>query len=333
MESIIEKSTHQLKGEFNHQRTKSDQNQTEILKVDHLTKIYGKNFLVSKFRSNKKVMGANNVSFSVKKGEIFGFLGPNGAGKTTTIRSILNFLKIQTGTISIFGMNHREDSLKIREHLSYIPGDVSLFENFTGIELLEYLNNFRPFDIVFLNELKEIFRVNLDKKIKSLSKGNKQQVALIVALASKPQLLILDEPSSGLDPLMMAKLHNILLKLKKEGVTIFLSSHNLSEVQAICDRVGIIKEGKMILVEDVNNLKQKFLQNVKISFMSGNIPSVEEISKIDSVLEAYKINENTFSLKIREKINPFLKFISKYNVEKISIEEASLEEIFLQYYM
>ncbi|MFX0211350.1 MAG: AAA family ATPase, partial [Candidatus Hodarchaeota archaeon] len=184
----------------------------------------------------------------------------------------------------------------------------------------------------FLKKLKSIFRVDLTLKIKALSSGNRQQVGLIAALASKPELLILDEPTSGLDPLMAAKFHKILKQLKKEEITTFLSSHDLAEVQAVCDRVGIIKDGKMILVENVEDLRSKSMQDVKIKFASSAIPSKEEFDALDSVLSIEKTNETTFTLKIKEDVNELLKLLTKYQIERLTIEEATLEEIFLQFY-
>ncbi|MHA1915316.1 MAG: ATP-binding cassette domain-containing protein [Promethearchaeota archaeon] len=272
------------------------------------------------------------MSFSVEKGEIFGFLGPNGAGKTTTMRSILGYLKMQRGSISVFGLNHIQNSMEIRKRIGYVPGDLSLYEDFTGLELIEYLNRFQPINQEFLKELKSIYRVDLTQKIGNLSTGNRQQVGLIIALAPKPDFLILDEPTAGLDPLMTAKSHKIFKELKNEGITIFLSSHDLSEVQAVCDRVGIIKEGKMILVERIENLKQKFLQNIKIKFSSKTLPDANELKALDSIIEIEKIDQTTFQLMVKEDINSLLKLLTNYNVKRLTIEDSSLEEIFLQFY-
>ncbi len=303
-----------------------------VLQVSNLTKVYGHEFDLRGKKFGQRVIGAQDVSFTVKKGEIFGFLGPNGAGKTTTMRAILDYLKIQTGVVTIFGLDHHNERLKIRKRIGYVPGDMALFENYTGEEILEYFGKFRPIDPDFLAVLRANFRVKLKKKIKSLSKGNRQQVGLIASLASKPDFLILDEPTSGLDPLMTANFHKILKTLKKQGSTIFLSSHNLAEVQAICDRVGIIKEGKIILVESVEVLKNKFLQKVKIKFDSSSLPDPSEIEQLKTVISVERIHENTFSLKIGEGIGELIKCLAKYEVKRFTCEDASLEEIFLQYY-
>ncbi|MHA1225907.1 MAG: ATP-binding cassette domain-containing protein [Candidatus Hodarchaeales archaeon] len=303
-----------------------------ILEVNDLTKVYGRELHIFSRKMGRKVVGAQNVSFKVKHGEIFGFLGPNGAGKTTTMRAILDYLKIQNGTITIFGKDYHQDSISIRKRIGYVPGDLSLYENFTGLELIKYVNNFRPVDKSFLEELKSIFRADLTLKIGQLSKGNRQQVGLIVALGSKPEFLILDEPTAGLDPLMTSKFHKVLRKLKQGGHTIFLSSHDLSEVQAICDRVGIIKEGKIILVESIDELKSKFLQHVSIKFDPSTVPSLKDQSSLDSVIDVQQTSKTKFKLKIKEDVNELLKFLTQYKVQRITIEDASLEEIFLQYY-
>jgi ABC-2 type transport system ATP-binding protein len=249
------------------------------------------------------------------------------------MRSILGYLKIQNGNITIFGLDHQKDSIEIRKKIGYVPGDLSLYEDFTGEELIRYLDKFRPVDAKFLNELKATFKVDLTQKIENLSTGNRQQVGLILALAPKPDFLILDEPTSGLDPLMTAKTHRIFKELKKEGKTIFLSSHDLAEVQTVCDRVGIIKEGKMILVERIEDLKQKFLQNVKIKFSSKTMPREGDFKKLDSIISAEKINETTFKIIIKEDVNELLKLLVNYKIKRFTIEDASLEEIFLKFYV
>ena len=302
-----------------------------VLQVSNLTKRYGREFGLGGWKTGRRVVGAQDVTFSVMKGEIFGFLGPNGAGKTTVMRSILDYLHIQEGNITVFGMDHHKDAMEIRERIGYIPGDLALYDNFTGEELIEYFDGFRPVDREFLSELRSVFRADLSLNIKSLSSGNRQQVGLMLALASKPDFLILDEPTSGLDPLMAASAHRLFKELKAEGKTIFLSSHDLAEVQAVCDRIGIIKEGRMILVEEVENLVSKFLQNVRVSFTS-EVPDIETLEAIDSVISVEAEDEDTLLLKVKEDINELLRVLTGYELDRLSIEDATLEEIFLQYY-
>jgi len=303
-----------------------------VLEVSHLTKVYGRDLSIAGRKLGRRVVGARDVSFAVRRGEIFGFLGPNGAGKTTTMRAILDYLHIQEGSITVFGMDHHRDALEIRKRIGYVPEDLALYENFTGDEIIDYFGGFRPVDPDFLRELRSVFRVDLSMKIKSLSTGNRQQVGLILAMAPKPDFLILDEPTSGLDPLMAMNAHRLLKELKAEGKTIFLSSHDLAEVQAVCDRIGIIKEGRMILVEEIGNLVTKFLQNVRICFSSSDTPREEDFLGLESVISVERTGEREFTLKIKEDVNDLLRLLTGYWIDRLSIEDATLEEVFLQYY-
>ena len=305
-----------------------------VLQVENLTKIYGRELNLGSKTIGRQVIATKNVNFSVRKGEIFGFLGPNGAGKTTAIRSILGYLNIQTGTIKVLGLDHKKDALTIRKRIGYLPGDVALYGNYTGLELIELFSKFdRPIDPVFLKKLRSIFKVNLKTKIRDLSKGNKQQAAIIAVLASNPDLLILDEPTSGLDPLMTARFHDLLLGLKKEGKTIFLSSHQLWEVQAICNRVGIIREGEMILVEKVKDLRKKSLQSLYVEFENPETaPKKSDFDSLSTVLSCER-DEDGFKVKVTKNMNEILPLISPHQVKSITIEDASLDDIFLEFYL
>ncbi|MFX0116280.1 MAG: ATP-binding cassette domain-containing protein, partial [Candidatus Hodarchaeota archaeon] len=237
------------------------------------------------------------------------------------------------GSIEIFGLDYKRDALLIRNRIGYLPGDVALYKNFTGIELIEHLGKFRPINNEMLNKLRMIFKVNLNKKIGALSSGNRQQVAVIVALASNPDLLILDEPTGGLDPLMAARLHKLLIDLRNQGKTIFLSSHDLFEVQKVCDRVGIIREGRMIVIEKVETLLEKSLQELTIEFDASPIPSEDDFRALANVVAVQKNRQNSkFHLKVKEDVNELLKFLSQYKIKRLTLTDASLEEIFLHYY-
>lgn len=304
-----------------------------VLQVENLTKIYGREYNIGSRTVGREVVAARNVSFSVNKGEIFGFLGPNGAGKTTTIRSIMDYLNIQSGKITVLGFDHRRDSLALRKSVGYLPGDVALYGNYTGLELIELFSNYgRPIDPVFLKKLRSIFKVNLNTKIRDLSKGNKQQAAIIAVLASNPDLLVLDEPSAGLDPLMTARFHELLLEYKEEGKTIFLSSHQLWEVQAICSRVGIIREGEMILVEKVKDLRKKSLQSVYVEFENPETaPRKSDFDSLSTVLSCEQ-DDGGYTVKVTKHMNEILPLITPHKVKRITIEDASLEDIFLEFY-
>ncbi|MHA1977727.1 MAG: ABC transporter ATP-binding protein, partial [Candidatus Hodarchaeales archaeon] len=236
----------------------------DVIQVSNLWKIYGWEIQLGRWKIGRRVEAVTDVSFSVKKGEIFGFLGPNGAGKTTTIRSILGYLSVQTGSIKINGLDYVKNALEIRKTLGFIRSEIELYGNFTGEEIISYFGKFRPIDQKFLRKLRSTFKVDLTLEFKNLSTGNRQQVIIIAALASNPDLVILDEPSSGLDPLMAARFHRLLLQMRDEGKTIFLSSHNLVEVQEICDRVGIIRKGRIIVVETVKELRTKSMQQLTV---------------------------------------------------------------------
>tara|TARA_B100001750_G_scaffold227432_1_gene221066 strand:+ start:406 stop:1380 length:975 start_codon:yes stop_codon:yes gene_type:complete len=303
-----------------------------ILEVSNLTKYYGSSYTIGNKVIGKCNIGVDNISFNIKKGEIFGFLGPNGSGKTTTMRSILNYLKIQNGHINIFGVDHRVNALSIRKNIGYLPGDLGLYDNFSGDELLRYSNSLRNSNKDFLNDLKSIFSVDLTKKIRGLSKGNKQQIGILLSLASKPDFLILDEPTSGLDPLIASNFTDLLRSLKKEGITIFLSSHDLNEVQDICDRVAIIKNGKLILVESVNTLQRKSTQNVNVTFSRSSSINIDEIKNMKSVISVEQNRNNSFVIKIKGDSNGLINFLSKHRFQNLTIEDPSLEDIFLQYY-
>jgi ABC-2 type transport system ATP-binding protein len=303
-----------------------------VLEVENLTKIYGRELNLGFRTFGRRVIANRNVNFSVKEGEIFGFLGPNGAGKTTTIRSIMGYLNIQSGIIKVLGLDHKEDALAIRKRIGYLPGDVALYSNYTGLELIKLFNNFRPTDPEFLKRLRSVFKVNLKVRIRDLSKGNKQQAAIIAVMASNPELLILDEPSAGLDPLMTSHFHNLLLELKEEGKTVFLSSHQLWEVQTICKRVGIIKEGFMVLVEKVKELRKKSLQSVYVEFKDPETaPKKSDFDSLPTVLSC-KQDDGGFTIKVTEHMNEILPLLAPHKVKRITIEDASLEDIFLKFY-
>ncbi|MHA2297114.1 MAG: ATP-binding cassette domain-containing protein [Candidatus Hodarchaeales archaeon] len=304
---------------------------TDVLVVNNLTKVYGWEVNLGRRKIGRRVEAVKETSFKVRKGEIFGFLGPNGAGKTTAIRSILGYLTIQSGSITINEMDYRKDALLIRENIGYVPEDVSLYGNFTGNELIEYFGKFRPVDQTFIKILKKIFKVDLTMKIRSLSSGNRQQAAIIASIASNPDFLILDESSKGLDPLMTSKYHDLLLKMRDEGKTIFLSSHDLSEVQAICDRVGIIRQGRIVVVESVKNLRSKSMQMMKVEFADGTDDIIDELEKIPNIVSVKK-KDGIFEIRVSEDINDLLKVITSRKVKRMTLEESSLEEIFLAYY-
>jgi ABC-2 type transport system ATP-binding protein len=287
-----------------------------IIEIKNLTKTYGKN------------RGIEAVNLKVKEGEIFGFIGPNGAGKSTTIKLLLNLIFPTSGEAKILGLDCVTETTKIKESLGYVPSEVRYYDNMKVQELIDYAKSFRKnIDNDYVQELYKTFDVELEKNISELSLGNKKKVAIVQAILHKPKLLILDEPTNGLDPLIQQKLFNTLLSLKKEGTTIFLSSHNLTEVEEFCDRVAIIKEGKIIDIKNISDFSNKKIKRVTLK-LSENVK--EEIKAIGG--EIIEISEKTLVFNYNGDINKLLALIGKYKVLDLVIEEKKLSEVFMSYY-
>lgn len=288
-----------------------------IIKTKNLTKYYGKN------------RGVIDLNFEVYEGEIFGYLGPNGAGKTTTIRLLLDLIKPTKGKAEILGKDVRR-SIEIRRKIGYLPGELSLYEDLTGKEFLLYMGSLRGnFDIKLVEELSQRFDCDLLRPIKTLSRGNKQKIGLIQAFIHRPSLYILDEPTLGLDPLMQREFYKLLFELKNQGYTFFLSSHILPEVERICDRVGIIKDGKMVAVEKIEDLKLKAIRSIEIHFAKevpidsfSNLPGIKELGRENNVIRFTVVGS----------IDAVLKRASQFEVVNIISHEPSLEEIFMSFY-
>ncbi|SCN26365.1 putative ABC transporter ATP-binding protein YbhF [Clostridium sp. N3C] len=287
-----------------------------VIEINNLSKTYGKK------------RGISNVNLRVNKGEIFGFIGPNGAGKSTTIKILMNFIFPSSGEAKILGMNCVTETDKIKEKVGYVPSEVRYYDNMTVEELLNYAKSFKNnVDDAYMKDLCHSFDVELTKKMWELSLGNKKKVAIVQALIHKPQLLILDEPTNGLDPLIQQKLFNTLLKIRKEGTTIFLSSHNLTEVEEFCDRVAIIKEGKIIEVRSIEDFVHKRIKRITLK-LSKNIE--EELKVIGA--EGLENEGDRICFNFNGDINKLLVVISKYQVEDLLIEEKKLSEVFMNYY-
>lgn len=288
---------------------------TKIIEVKNLKKYFG------------KVKAVDGISFEVKKGEIIGFLGPNGAGKTTTIRCLMGFLKPSSGTIKVFGKDLWDGLVEAKGKIGYLSGNVRLYPNWSGETHIKYVESIRGKSH---NARKYAEELNLDlsKKFKNLSSGNKQKLGLVLALMGDPELLIMDEPTVGLDPLLQNTIYDILKDLKDRGTTIFVSSHNLPEVEKICDRVAIIKEGKIINISNIDDLELKKLYNVSAK-IKGKFTAKE--FEFNGVKKAIKKGDN-LSLEVEGDINPIIRKLGKYELEGIQINHASLEEIFLRFY-
>lgn len=291
---------------------------TPIVQLNKLSKYYGKH------------RGVIELDMTVNQGEIFGYLGPNGSGKTTTIRLLLDFIRPTSGSASIFGLDASLDSLKIRKRMGYLSTSPVLYQDITGREFLKYCSNLRGNqDWDYMYELVDRLQCDIDRRISTLSHGNKQKIAILRALMHLPELVIMDEPTTGLDPLIQHELETILRELANRGSTILFSSHVLSEVEALCDRVGIIREGKLIAVEDVIDLKSKQVRRLQLIF-NGTVSS-ESFANIDGVKNV-EINGSQLTCEIVGSLDNFIKTASRFEVLDISINEPSLEDIFLSYY-
>lgn len=282
--------------------------------------------------------GIIDLDLEIHEGEVFGFLGPNGAGKTTTIRLLLNLIKPTGGKATLLGLDSQNDSVEIRKHIGYLPGEFSLYPNLTGAQTLEYFANLRdtggPQNWKRVQEMAERLELDLTKKFKQYSRGNKQKVGIIQALMHKPRLLILDEPTSGLDPLNQQEFYKLVMEVREQGSTIFFSSHIMSEVEKICDRVGIIREGKLIKLGNIDELTGLKSHHLELTF-AGPV-ALEEFKALPGVeqLEQTQSGNNTVLHFVTrpESLEQIVKLASKYSVVNFVSREPSLEESFLNYY-
>ena len=276
-------------------------------------------------------LALNKINLELKKGEVHGFIGPNGAGKSTTIRTILGIYKANKGSIKIFGYDAWKDSVKVHSKIAYVPGDVNLWNNLTGIQVINMLLGFNgKIDKKRRDYYIKIFSLDTSKKCRSYSKGNRQKVALIAAFASDAELLIFDEPTSGLDPLMESVFKKCLREEKEAGKTILLSSHILSEVEELCDRVSIIRKGEIIETGTLTDLRHISRTNIEL-ISDISIDTLKNAGKIYNLLQ----DNNTKKLKFQvdtESLTEVLKIISLYHTEDIKINPLSLEELFEYYY-
>lgn len=288
-----------------------------VVEFKNLTKTYG------------KARGIENISFNVEEGEIFGFIGPNGSGKSTAIRTMLSIIYPTSGSVSIFGKDSVKDAKEIKKNIGYLPSEVFYYDNMKVIDLLKYSASFYKKDCSKkIHDLAEDMNLDLNKKIDDLSFGNRKKVGIVQALLHEPKLIILDEPTGGLDPLMQQKFFEILIEENKKGSTILFSSHILSEVQKMCSRVAIIKEGKLVKLEKISTLKETNHKKFQIE-VKDKID--EDYFKINGV-SSLNVNENNVSFLFRGDINEMVKKLSKINISNILIEEPDLEEIFMHYY-
>lgn len=295
-----------------------------IIHTEALTKTYG-------VGTKKPFTALSNLTLSVKQGEIMGFLGPNGAGKTTTIRTLLDFIRPTSGHAQIFGKDVHDHSVEIHRRIGYLPAELNLWKNETSINIVRYFMRVRGGgDMAYVKQLAEQLEFDLNKRIRDYSTGNKRKIGLILALMNHPDLLILDEPTSGLDPLMQQVFNQLMLDFKAQGKTVFLSSHVLGEVQEICDRVAILRHGKLETVETVKNLTHvdfrwvtfTYNEPVKIADKLRDVAGVSDVS----------INDTSLTCRVIGDFQPVLEVATGQYVVNMNIKAPSLEEIFLAFY-
>ncbi len=272
-----------------------------------------------------------DVDLDVRPGEVFGYLGPNGAGKSTTIRMLLDHIRPTRGTATVLGLDARRDSVEIRRHVGYLPGEFALYDHMTGRAMLNYFANLRRgVDWQYVDALTNRLDADLDRRFAHLSRGNKQKIGLLQALMHKPKLVILDEPTSGLDPLIQHEFYEILDELKAEGSTVFFSSHVLPEVQLVSDRVGIIRKGKLVAVEDVSTLIDRVtLHRFEIEFAS-EVPE-SDFQNIQGASDI-AIEGRTLTVSITGSPDALIKAAANHEIVKLVTHEASLDDIFLTFY-
>ena len=287
--------------------------------TDGLTKHYG------------DVRALVELNLDVQRGEIFGFLGPNGAGKTTTIRTLMDEIRPTSGSATIVGLDTHTDSVEIRRHIGYIPGDLAMYPNLTGKDTITYFANLRGgVDWGYVDSLAERLEADLSRKVGDLSTGNRQKVGIIQAFMNRPEVLIMDEPSAGLDPLVQRTFQQMMKEVTANGSTVFLSSHTLSEVQRVADRVGIIRSGHLVAVEGVQELRSKAIRRVDMYFDG---PAEAAVFEGVGGARDVEVRNHHVSLSFDGSMEELLRAASaRYTLMDISSQEADLEEIFLTYY-
>lgn len=288
-----------------------------VIELKHLTKYYGKQ------------RGIEDISFSVERGEIFGFIGPNGAGKSTTIRTMMGLLKASSGSAEIFGLDCRRNASEVAKNVGYLPSENSYYATLKVHEMLQYTAELYGIDgKARMQELAERLNLDLSRKICDLSLGNKKKVGIVSALLPSPQLLILDEPTTGLDPLVQQTFYSILREENAKGATIFLSSHVLSEVQRLCGRAAILRDGKLIDIQSIRDIREHGYKKITLSCAK---PLMEALKQAPGVANVCETPENT-SFMYCGAVRELMALLGRLEFHDILIEEPPLEDVFLHYY-
>ena len=289
-----------------------------VIRADHLSKDYGGD------------RGVTDLTFEVEEGEVFGYLGPNGAGKTTTIRLLLDLIRPSAGRIELFGLDARRRGPEARRGVGYLPGDLRLYERLTAREHLRYFASLRGMpDLGEGERLAARLELELDRPIRALSKGNRQKVGLVQALMHRPTLTVFDEPTAGLDPLVQQVVYELVAEATADGRTVFVSSHVLSEVQHIADRVALIRDGRLELLDNVETLRQKALTRVEVTFAAP-----PPVGAFDGVLGVHELERHgpVVRLTLEGSADPLVKALARFEVHALDSREADLEDVFLELY-
>lgn len=291
-----------------------------VIETRGLTKYYG------------PTLGIADLDIEINSGEVFGFLGPNGAGKSTTIRLLLDFIRPTRGTATVLGRDVRSDSVEIRRRVGYLPGELAMYDKMTAREMVRYFAALRDLPgIGVAQSIADRLELNLDIKIRSYSSGNRQKVGIVQALMHSPELLILDEPTNALDPLVQQEFYRIIDEIRSEGRTVFLSSHNLPEVERIADRVGIIRDGKLVVIERLDALRARLVRRIEIDFAEPVDISV--FSGLPSVIDASKLNAgNAVDLEVEGPLDEVIKAAARFEIINVTSHQGDLEDAFLAYY-
>ncbi len=296
-------------------------NMAASIQIERLTKTY----------HGDKTPALDALTLQVETGEVYGYLGANGAGKSTTIRLLLNFLLPTSGSAAIMGLNSVKQSVAVKKQVGYLAGDVALYQKATGKDLLDYLATLQSTkDANYRTKLEKRFEANLDKPIAELSKGNKQKIGIIQALMHQPDVLILDEPTTGLDPLMQAAFYDSIVEAKQRGAAVLMSSHNLAEAQRICDRVGIIKHGKLIREQRIDAFTALSKPVFRITLADPN--EIEKLNKAQHLTFVSQADKNTLLMKPTGSVSAALSSLGHYNISGFSSQTADLEEEFMEFY-
>ena len=291
-----------------------------LIELDKLTKRYG----------NAPTLALRDVSLHVNGGEVYGFLGPNGAGKSTAIRTLMNFIQPTSGHATILGKNIVEDSVEIKRSVGFLSSDMAMYPKMTGRQFLAYMAELQPTtNHSYRRELTKRLRAEPTKRLGDLSRGNRQKFAIIQALMHQPDVLILDEPTSGLDPLMQEVFYELIREAKSRGAATFMSSHIFGEVQKVCDRVGIIRNGKLITERNITEMAKEAAHTLEITFAST--PPVAELKRLKGVQivehDGYQVTAH-----LHGELSPLLAALARHNVLQLEVHQLDLEELFMRYY-